>query len=225
MVATYVRRRVYTAHQQYTQGHYQPDVADSYRYSKPAPGEIRLVELYRSHPLAGLSARLHICPLSRAPPYEAISYTWGDVTTNHTLLIDGCSLPITRNAFMALHAMVPLWGSRLVWMDSVSINQQDSLDKNHQVALMAKIYQQATRTLSWIGDSANAERAVLQLYRLRPALVSKQMYQEVIDMMNMKVCGIETSPTWSAVSELLSHQYWTRMWIIQELAVSKEVFV
>src|SRR6266480_3535406 len=54
---------------------------------------------------------------------------------------------------------------RLGILDSVCINQQDPLDKTRQVAIVSKIYQQATRTLAWLGDSPTAEYAVLQLYR------------------------------------------------------------
>ena len=121
--------------------------------------------------------------------------------------------------------MAPFWGSRLVWIDSVCINQKDPLDKNQQVALMSKIYQQATRTLAWLGDSPTAEYAVLQLYRLQPAVMNNQKWTEVLEMMKQKVLGTDTPPNWSALSELLSHQYWTRVWIVQELAVSKDVYI
>ena len=182
-----------------------------YEYAQLGPSEIRLVELCRSHPLARLTVRLITYSLQSTPPYEAISYTWGDDTRNHSILINGYLLPITHNAFQALHAMAPLWRSRLVWIDSVCIDQRDLLDKNRPVAFMSEIYEQATRTLAWLGDSPNAGYAVLQLHRLRPAGMNKQACHEVINMMKQNGLGMDTLLKWSAMSELLSHQYWTRV--------------
>jgi hypothetical protein len=140
-------------------------------------------------------------------------------------LINGCFLPVTRNASEALHAVAPFWGTRLVWIDSICINQQDPLDKNQQVPLLAEIYQRATRTLAWLGDSPLAENAVLQLRRLRQVEVDKQVREEACRVMKQNVFDANSSQKWRAVSEFLSHQYWTRVWIIQELAVSRNVHI
>jgi hypothetical protein len=182
LVSTRLQCRLYAAHQKYTRAGDQLGAADAYDYAKLGPSEIRLVELYRSHPLVRLTIRLLTYSLLSTPPYEAISYTWGDVKTTHYIIINGYLLPVTSNALEALHAVAPLWGLRLVWIDSICINQQDPLDKNQQVALMAEIYRRAARTLAWLGDSPNAEYAVLQLRQLRQVGIDIPTRKEVVQM-------------------------------------------
>jgi hypothetical protein len=48
---------------------------------------------------------------------------------------------------------------------------------------------------------------------------------EVVRMLKQNGLGLDTFQRWGAVSELLSHNYWTRVWIVQEVAVSSSVHI
>jgi hypothetical protein len=41
---------------------------------------------------------------------------------------------------------------RVVWIDSICINQEDTDERNYQVALMCTIYSGAVECLVWIGE-------------------------------------------------------------------------
>ena len=43
------------------------------------------------------------------------------------------------------------WKSRLLWIDTLCINQDDIAERSDQVKLMADIYRNSKRTLVWIG--------------------------------------------------------------------------
>jgi hypothetical protein len=50
-----------------------------------------------------IECSLVTCDIDDAPPFDAISYTWGAPGQDHVLLCDGKRFPITRNLDHALH--------------------------------------------------------------------------------------------------------------------------
>lgn len=78
--------------------------------------------------------------LSKAPPFAAISYTWGDMASMRDIRVDGKHLSIGENSWLVL------WQARLhkcplpLWIDVLSINQTDSFEKGLQVSMMPSIY-------------------------------------------------------------------------------------
>ena len=40
---------------------------------------------------------------------------------------------------------------RVLWIDALYINQDETVERNHQVALMRDIYKKAARAIVWIG--------------------------------------------------------------------------
>ncbi|OAL46680.1 HET-domain-containing protein [Pyrenochaeta sp. DS3sAY3a] len=220
------KRRWSVAYQEYSKNRGQYEANTLYQYQPALSGQIRLVELKRTHPLARLELRIRTCVLDESPSYEAISYTWGDPNAKHSVTVDSSSISVTRNALDVLHFMAPMYGSRLIWIDSVCIDQRDNVDKNQQVALMAKIYRRASRTIAWLGDTDDAEHAILHLNRLRQALaVGGREAQEDLDLLKQRALGLDDSQHWRALSGLLTHPYWTRVWIVQEIAVSRNIQV
>jgi hypothetical protein len=61
--------------------------------------------------------------LDSPPPYEALSYAWGDDLTNtHSLSCEGQSLVVTDSVWLALHRLRPEAGDPLViWIDAICI--------------------------------------------------------------------------------------------------------
>jgi len=224
------KRRRWITYQRYTRNtpSPSPNGASRYNYEPLKSSEIRLLEISRSHPLANLSFRLINSSLPRPMSYEALSYTWGDPTLNHSIIINDKYIYITQHASQALEALAPVWGSRLIWIDSICINQENNLEKGQQVALMADIYRSAQRTIAWLGDSAKAPFAFLQLRRLHRLLSSKQQDEEseaqsVIQKFQLNTLEADDFQHWHAVSEFLAHDYWARVWIVQEVAVSRKI--
>ena len=87
--------------------------------------------------------------LLSAPAYYALSYTWGPSTPVFRILIDGCFLEIGRN----LSEFCKEWCYRAkekteyIWADQLCINQVDTLERNHQVELMSRIFSKAITTI------------------------------------------------------------------------------
>ncbi|KAG7286453.1 hypothetical protein NEMBOFW57_008764 [Staphylotrichum longicolle] len=106
-----------------------------------------------------ISANLVDFDISNAPPFEAISYRWGDPAKTHHIQL-GCRLPrplrITQSAYDALCAVTPLCGTKYVWIDSICINQEVASEKSQQIPLMGAIYGSASLVTAYIPDPGYA---------------------------------------------------------------------
>ena len=91
--------------------------------------------------------------------YEAISYAWGGQNPKddqYITCMDGGKGPhrilITKNSATALRYLRKSDEDRILWMDSICIDQSSTMDRNHQVQLMGDIYTFAERVLIWLGE-------------------------------------------------------------------------
>jgi hypothetical protein len=92
-------------------------------------------------------------------------------------------LHLTTNLY---HALCDLRDSeevrnRVFWIDQICINQEDGDRKNHQVELMGKIYQNASRVITYLGPAATDEEekrgmALLQLLHSHFSSNNQLMY-------------------------------------------------
>jgi len=183
---------------------------------------IRLLEISRTYPGQPIRYQLLEYALSSAPPYEAISYTWGNQSQTGNITIDGCRLGVTANALEVLRGQASIWKSKLIWIDSVCINQEDDEERGIQVQLMRQIYERATRVIVWLGESPYAWGALVYVLILH----SKLNFYKLGDAERKSILGIGTkSVFWPALFDLLNHPYWSRVWIIQEIAVARTVHI
>jgi hypothetical protein len=93
--------------------------------------------------------------------YETLSYCWGDARRRRAISLsvsgpEGISehtLPITTSLYSALKNLRPQTGpARILWVDSICIDQANVNERSSQVALMADIYRKAERVIVWLGE-------------------------------------------------------------------------
>lgn len=168
---------------------------------------------------------LHGClertSLSIRPEYTAVSYTWADADGNRDLsevIFLGdiwVPLPITSNCAAALRRLRSGHQVQTLWIDSICINQSNQDEKSHQVGLMRDIFSRATSVTIFLGgDDDTAEARLLK--RTSESLFYNGGQGEVI---------------WAAVRDhlavraLFDRPYWSRIWVIQEVLLSKKAIV
>ncbi|KAI0551817.1 heterokaryon incompatibility protein-domain-containing protein [Xylaria curta] len=155
---------------------------------------------------------LHGClavqDLNGRPHYEALSYTWidenGDTTLSERLYI-GTKwdiLPITRSCSHALRRLRLECAVRLIWVDSICINQLNNVEKSQQIALMRTIYERSIRCVVDLGEPGDESDIGIK-------------YANNQD--DASICHRSEYTKKSAVSRLLRRQYFSRIWIIQEI--------
>lgn len=68
--------------------------------------------------------------------YNVLSYSWGDSDNTTNLVCDGKWISITTSLAAALFEYVKLFPNELLWTDSISIDQEDVVEKSEQVKMM-----------------------------------------------------------------------------------------
>jgi len=114
--------------------------------------EIRVLTLQPGRFGEPIVSTLDVVSLKDKPKFEALSYTWGDRTVTRNISVNSCLRPVTKNLEAALQRLRYEASPRRIWADAVCINQEDGVEKCHQVGLMEDIYKSATETTLFIGD-------------------------------------------------------------------------
>lgn len=128
--------------------------------------------------------------------YTCLSYVWGEEPASQTILIGDKAMAIRPNLHDFLEQAMRRHHHRWFWIDALCINQSQIAERNHQVQQMGRIYAQADRVFSWLGNDEGIVRC------LDPD----------------KVPGL------SHVASLMHcTDYWGRAWITQEVALARHV--
>ena len=134
--------------------------ASLYRPLDAAEDSIRLVNL-----LPGIMNEQLYCTLSYGTTttagYEALSYAWGDKSVTRSITVNDMDFQVTLNLYQALQYLRLPDQSRVLWIDAICINQDDNVERCHQVQAMGDIYMNAVKVIVWLGESdADSDFAV-----------------------------------------------------------------
>ncbi|KAK5714943.1 hypothetical protein LTR15_010359 [Elasticomyces elasticus] len=168
-----------------------------------------------------VDCELAVFSLRTAPPYAALSYSWGAGDQNSVALsvteqVDDdnvsqqiCgSMMITRdmqNALRRLHQHnIDLeW----LWIDAICVDQANAVEKEDQVASMDYIFRTAEHTYVWLGEAASP----LPTNDPVVGASSEPLLRRRGDLVRLILLGDKA--------------WWFRLWVMQEVALSKEVVV
>jgi hypothetical protein len=217
----------------------------SISYSKLEYRHIRL--------LSFLDDTGHRCSLSShdlldAPPYIALSYTWGPAayqkgrspTQNYQAQVESSVISLQQNLHDALEHLghhVRRRGCK-IWIDFLCINQSDVSERNSQVRLMKEIYESATAIYGWLGlpfDNNEARLAVVLMRSfntlLRNGLAAHENdINQVAKTINSSTQGwpaavnTDSWSAWEGIADMFNQSYWQRTWIYQEATTPGEIW-
>ncbi|KAK4445155.1 heterokaryon incompatibility protein-domain-containing protein, partial [Podospora aff. communis PSN243] len=178
---------------------------------------IRVLELSRGAPGDPLHGQLTTFLIRDDAKYEALSYTWG----NYDSLDPGdadCSrpcliylgdfwdpFPITSNCYYALRRLRSRGQPRRLWVDSICINQWNVEERGHQVDLMDGVFAKASSVIVYLGNESPDSSLALALL---------QQPERMDDV---------TEDEKSSLDSLFRRPYFSRMWIVQEVALAKSL--
>ncbi|CVL12527.1 related to heterokaryon incompatibility protein het-6 [Fusarium proliferatum] len=183
----------------------------------------RLVSLQPGRHNTPLTLRLLNAKLGEAQPYEAVSYVWGDVKDLVPVNVQGdidtlTQALISQSCHAALSSFRYSNSPRLLWIDSICIDQDSAIEKNHQLSLMARIYKNASQVLVYLGPRSPDSDAAMRCIR------------EIDEPSNDDGYGaVESSAAiqenQSAVSNLLKRPWFFRVWVLQEITFAQKATV
>jgi hypothetical protein len=201
-----------------------------YRYDILNSGKwIRLLRLLPGRDDDTLSCELFSADIHSNSKYSAISYVWGDATKKAAIICSGHNFGITYNLRDALKRIRHETAERVVWADAICIDQTNNAERAHQVTLMSEIYEQAQEVLVWLGndDQGDAQVAVdtiLEINQYFDNAVAQSGSQEDIPDIEESNTLLDES-RWHAMFHLLDKQWFTRVWVIQEVGVAASATV
>lgn len=79
--------------------------------------------------------------------HEALSYAWGDHTITKPIRLHGKVFQVMANLESALRHLRHREERRVLWIDAISINQNDIEERNKQLLIMSSIYKSADLVL------------------------------------------------------------------------------
>ena len=190
-----------------------------FKYDHLQSNEIRLLRLHPSsglglaRPLSGSLKTIRLQDDNSSVPteFEALSYFWGNEEADRTLSIDNTALSITPNLETALRELSKGKVERLLWIDAICINQNDTNERNAQVRMMGSIYRSAARVIVWIGprwtrgNHSAAEVILLFASRQERGATSQQQA--------MFLDEYAQGTAWPALVDFFDRPWWRRVWV------------
>ncbi len=213
-----------------------------YQYVPLRDGEFRLLRLHPGRGSADLESNLIICSLKKkteedaagtdgssdisdeddgipAPSpelYEALSYTWGPPGKSEVFIKILSQSEVYRIAIRpslesALRQLRSPDDDKFFWVDALCINQPDNDEKSSQIPLMWEIYNGAFNVCVWLGTHDDESPRAMDFIN------------EIVELDNLEqlVQNTETSGKWAALSNLMRRPWFSRRWIVQEIALAK----
>jgi hypothetical protein len=197
---------------------------------------IRLLKLGRDRH-GEVNASLQVVDLDSGPEYTALSYTWGAprwedegeewIVPSHSVLINGHTFVIGLNLRNALNHLHGVLAGRAIWIDAICINQRDVAERNAQVALMNRVYEQARDVVVWLGEATpawevaikNMDRFTLTIeeYRKASADVEKKWMDAFV------ACEVTDEEHVQIIHFLTGNRWFSRMWTMQESTLAREL--
>ncbi|VUC36750.1 unnamed protein product [Clonostachys rosea] len=174
----------------------EPNLRKS-RFQELGERQIRLMHLSNGNFNDLIHIDLTVEDFAFGVEYEALSYTWANDAGNSQ---KSCSvyygagwevIRVTENCANALRRLRYRNKTRTLWVDAICINQEDVNERSHQVDMMADIFACAIKVIVYLGENEPPSFDDEPLYRSR-------LRQQV--------------------EELCSRPYFSRIWVVQELA-------
>jgi hypothetical protein len=158
--------------------------------------------------------RLEVNLPAKQLSYEAVSWYWGKEPDNQILRVhDGDRVrefrvsPNLRNALWALRKSNVV---RYLWIDAICINQKNTQERNEQVPRMDKIYGMADNVCIWLGDADQDSNLAMSFI---PKVLELWDFDTLIE-------NKEMSKNWAALITLMKRPWFSRRWVVQEIALS-----
>ncbi|OCL09838.1 HET-domain-containing protein [Glonium stellatum] len=207
----------------------------SYQY-QPLPREdcIRLLWLFPGEDDKVLSCRLLSVPLGEAPPYEALSYVWGDPTNTAEIICGQKKLSVTINLRDALRRFRLKKDYRVLWADAICIHQQNITERKQQIQLMGMIYWKADRVLVWLGQNIERDKSINpgdafawireynRIFHEKEKVFGDAHKVPPITSDDLAQLTESEVDRWEAVSALLSNPWFGRVWVMQEVGLAAD---
>jgi hypothetical protein len=204
--------------------------------------EIRLLTIIANDLVtADVDIVIETAPLNEfESKYSTLSYTWGAPFENlppewadHNVVVpitlNGKHKAVQWNLDAALRALRARKNHGPIWIDALCINQSDMVEKSWQVKMMGDIYKRSKTTIAWLGpdssDSAEAMSILGSTDPIHPWTIDLSLFFRIATYNSgmEKHLKPETLEGVRAIVNLTNRAWFRRAWVVQEIALSKQL--
>ena len=189
------------------------------------PNHIRLLHIGAGFGDTPICCNLVVKSLHASPPYEALSYTWGSLDLDSTIICNGVPLLITRHLYEALQYLRKPEHDRIMWIDAVCIDQKNLRERAEQVGLMKDIYAKAFHVVIWLGRETTEDKTAFSVLDRFKTLFETRGYGDLGPDCFVDAGLPDTNdPDWEPLVKLFQRPWFQRIWVVQEATVSRHHF-
>lgn len=159
------------------------------------------------------NGRIYLLPAEEAPGSDDAS-EWGSAARSAT------RIRIRNNLFRALLRLRrhgPGAQPVALWVDFMCINQADAKEKTDQLGRMVNIYRNARNVCIWLGESDSKGRSDEAMDFIKTIMDFAVLDRHAHDKRQAK--------KWHALGELMRDRWFSRRWVVQEIALSRDATV
>lgn len=152
--------------------------------------------------------------------YIALSYAWSHEFNQKMIRVNGDEVYVRQNLEAALRVIRNqgyLKDGMKLWIDALSINQGDDVEKGKQVTRMGDIYWAAADVLVWLGAN-NPEMS-----KVMDFISGLANGWDDTDTTNLterlpRVLASASPGIWQLFNDFVQLPYWKRTWVLQEIS-------
>jgi hypothetical protein len=173
--------------------------------------QIRLVVLAGS-PKFNTPINCDLCTVSldKGVQYEALSYVWGDPNAaTKQIFLRNQAFWVTPNLECALRHLRYTDRHRILWIDSISINQNDAKERGEQVGMMGRIYRSARWDVLWMEPETQGLQHALPILQHKFSSDEREASREFAELV-----GNCRNPAWDQLVSFFLSSVWKRIWIV-----------
>ncbi|KAJ8105648.1 hypothetical protein ONZ43_g7345 [Nemania bipapillata] len=210
-------------------------------YSPLLSNTMRLLHLEADMSVVN-DGNLIVTAFETAPPYYALSHCWGTLARDAIVSVNNQSVAVSSDLSSGIRRLRELAANdsmldppiEYIWIDNICINQDDAQEIAAQVTLMGRLYSRSIKTLIWLGPDPEGEESfapawelVDEIYHVIRTLhptarvvedMPRRMYSDIFhDAIGMPRW---TDQRWRGFQALLMRPWFSRLWIVQEVALS-----
>jgi hypothetical protein len=189
-----------------------PRPTPQYTYNSIGGDQIRLVQLTSAPKSERLCLAISTFTREAAPGYIALSYEWGGPRNSQAVYIGPAERPLTVRAILLAFLRrleSDLWNAeghaQYLWADAICIDQDNTRERNSQVAVMGQIFSNAEAVFGWIGNvRVRSSRLIARSFedtREKPYDITKK---------EKSIPGLAES-----LDRIGTRTFWVRVWIVQ----------
>ncbi|PYH67918.1 HET domain-containing protein [Aspergillus vadensis CBS 113365] len=176
---------------------------------------IRLFKFESTAPEEPLRLSLKTCKFAEKPDHNSLSYEWGTTAADQPILVNDRLFFIRENLYNFLKVLAgSAYRDTYFFADAICINQNNISERNTQVQRMGDLFADAENVLVWLGPATAESDLIFDV--CIDLTVNKTIAPTKLGKNKAQIDALDT---------IYQRSYWTRLWIIQELFLARNIIL